>query len=142
MTTSGAELMVALKMRDDASKALQGTRKQFDALAKTVRATGVALTAVGGAITAVAGLSIKNFGEMGDEVQKMALRTGFSTEALSELRHALQISGSDIKSFDGYLTRSYHPKGLSLLNSSLALASNSTAAVLWHHSYVSNRRES
>ncbi|GAH74557.1 unnamed protein product, partial [marine sediment metagenome] len=45
-------------------------------------------------------LSIKTFAEMGDEVQKMALRTGFSTEALSEFRHAAEISGASLSTLE------------------------------------------
>ena len=39
---------------------------------------------------------VKNYVKAGDEVHKMALRTGFSTEKLSELRYASQIAGADI----------------------------------------------
>ncbi|MCF8012679.1 MAG: hypothetical protein K9L56_15530 [Clostridiales bacterium] len=36
----------------------------------------------------------------GDQVQKMAQRTGFSTEALSELKHAAELSGTSIDSME------------------------------------------
>jgi predicted transcriptional regulator len=66
---------------------------------------GVAMAGIGAAILGAAALSVKSFASMGDEVQKMALRTGFSTEAISELAHALQISGSDIKGFENGIKR-------------------------------------
>lgn len=63
---------------------------------KTFRAVGMAMTAIGGGIIGTLGLMTKEYMRAGDEVQKMALRTGFSTEALSELRYAAQISGADL----------------------------------------------
>lgn len=69
------------------------------------KAIGMAMTAVGGAILAAGALSIKTYMKMGDEVQKMALRTGFSTEALSELRHAAEISGTELSSLDAATKR-------------------------------------
>lgn len=64
------------------------------------KAIGLGMAAAGGAILAAGALSIKTFAEMGDEVQKMALRTGFSTEALSELRHAAELSGTQLGSLE------------------------------------------
>lgn len=74
-------------------KGLKGLKGQF---MKHSKAIGIGMTAVGGTILAVGIKSVKTYAEMGDEVQKMALRTGFSTEALSELRHAADISGASL----------------------------------------------
>ncbi len=79
-------------------------KKDFDrkmtgigaSIKKHQKAIGVGMMAVGGAILAAGAMSVKTFAAMGDEVQKMALRTGFSTEALSELRHAAQLSGASL----------------------------------------------
>jgi len=75
----------------------EGDAKRFgkrSAVAIGVGAAGFSLIA--GAAT----LSIRSFAKAGDEVQKMALRTGFSTEALSELRHAADLSGSSLAGFE------------------------------------------
>ncbi|MBA7639677.1 hypothetical protein ES703_47337 [subsurface metagenome] len=69
------------------------------------KAIGAGMAVMGGAILAAGALSIKTFAEMGDEVQKMALRTGFSTEALSELRHAAEISGTSLGSVEKAVKR-------------------------------------
>jgi len=61
---------------------------------------GMAMTAAGGAIMASFGLVIKQFVKAGDEVHKMALRTGFATETLSELRYAAEISGANLGSLE------------------------------------------
>jgi len=66
------------------------------AINKHKKAIGVAMIGMGVAAIGAAAASIKAFADMGDEVQKMALRTDFSTEALSELRHAAEISGADL----------------------------------------------
>jgi len=46
------------------------------------------------------GMMVKSYVKAGDEVHKMALRTGFATETLSELRYAAQISGADLTSLE------------------------------------------
>ena len=74
------------------------------ALAALATPAGLATAAIGALVGGLAA-SIKSFVSTGDEIQKMATRTGFSTEALSEMRHALQISGSDIKGFENGIRR-------------------------------------
>lgn len=91
------ELNVIVKLKDEASKELKGLKGKFGSALKGI---GIGLA---GAATAAVGFgvaSVKAFADAGDEVQKMALRTGFSTEALSELRHALDLSGSSIEAFE------------------------------------------
>lgn len=69
-------------------------------MANASRAVGAAMTAAGAAVTAFAASSIRDFASAGDEVQKMAARTGFSTESLSELRHAAELSGTSLDSVE------------------------------------------
>ncbi len=57
---------------------------------------GKAITAAGAVVTATLGLMVKSYISAGDEVHKMALRTGLSTEALSELKYAADISGTSL----------------------------------------------
>jgi len=83
---------------------LDSAEKKVGGFANTIKkhhkAIGMAMTAMGAAILAAGALSVKAFAKMGDEVQKMALRTGFSTEALSELRHAADLSGTSLSSLE------------------------------------------
>lgn len=60
------------------------------------RKVGMAMTAAGAAVVGAVGLMVKSYVAAGDEVHKMALRTGFSTEALSELKYAAEISGASL----------------------------------------------
>ena len=101
MADPTAKLLVKIETDTKALKTgLDAADKRMGGFANNIkkhhRAIGVAMAAVGAAILATAALSVKQFASMGDEVQKMALRTGFSTEALSELRHAAQLSGASL----------------------------------------------
>jgi len=89
-----------LKLGVDTKDLDRGMRGLKGTIQKHNKAIGLAMTAMGGAILAAGALSIKTFAAMGDEVQKMALRTGFSTEALSELRHAAELSGTSLSSLE------------------------------------------
>ena len=67
---------------------------------KHSKAIGIGMAAMGTAIVGAAALSVKSWAEMGDEVAKMAAKTGMSTEALSELRHAAMLSGADLETVE------------------------------------------
>ncbi len=92
----------------DALLKLRVDKKDFDrdmkgigaSIKKHQRAIGIGMAAMGATILAAGAMSVKQFASMGDEVQKMALRTGFSTEALSELRHAADLSGTSLASLE------------------------------------------
>lgn len=56
-----------------------------------------------GAVTAMAGaavLAVKEFAAFGDAIEEMSQRTGFSTESLSELKHAADLSGTSIEGLE------------------------------------------
>lgn len=86
-------LEILVKLKDEASASLQ----KFNVNFKQMAAIGTAGFA---AVTGAVALSVKEFASAGDEMQKMAIRTGFSTEALSKLKFAAQQSGSSIGSFE------------------------------------------
>jgi len=69
-------------------------------IGKGFKTAGKAMTLAGGAIVGTLGMMVKSYVKAGDEVHKMALRTGFATETLSELRYAAQISGADLTSLE------------------------------------------
>ena len=68
--------------------------------AKSFKTAGLAMTVAGGLIVGAIGKMVKNYVRAGDEVHKMALRTGFATETLSEYRYAAQIAGADISALE------------------------------------------
>lgn len=91
---------MALNAGDITFKLLMDDKEFRAGLSSATRAVGAAMTAAGAAITGFAAVSIRDFAQAGDEVQKMADRTGFSTEALSELRHAAELSGTGLDSIE------------------------------------------
>ena len=101
----------------DLDKGMQGIG---NTIKKHQKAIGLGMVAAGGAILAAGVLSIKTFAEMGDEVQKMAIKTGLSTEALSELRHAAEISGTSIQGIEKGIKR----MASTLLDAEMGLATS------------------
>ncbi|MCK4792807.1 MAG: hypothetical protein KAV87_54260 [Desulfobacteraceae bacterium] len=57
---------------------------------------GLAITAMGAAALLTFKKMVKQYVEVGDMVHKMAIRTGFAAETLSELAYAADISGADL----------------------------------------------
>jgi len=93
-------LEMVVKGDDQCSKVLEGIQGKIQGMSAGLKKAGIAMTAAGAAIVGTMALSIKSFAEAGDEVQKMALKTGFSTESLSELRYAAELSGTSIEGID------------------------------------------
>jgi len=89
--------------RSKFSESIKGAQKETKSLggfiqknSAQIKKTGMAMTAAGAVITGAIGKMVSGYVKAGDEVHKMALRTGFSTEALSELRYAAEISGASL----------------------------------------------
>jgi hypothetical protein len=95
------EAKIVISADDKASNSLEGITGK----AKQLRGAFLAVGAAGAVVTGALGLSMKSFAQAGDEVQKMALRTGLTTEALSELKFALEQSGSNIEGFEKGIRR-------------------------------------
>lgn len=93
MADTIAELVA--KITVDSAGLKSGLSKASQAMQK-FKTAGKVLTGVGAGITGSFAAVTMKWAEAGDEVQKMALRTGFGTEALSELRHAAQLSGAEL----------------------------------------------
>jgi len=82
-----------LKAMEDGFKKADGLIQKHSEKFKKV---GKAMTVAGAAIVGSLGMMVKSYVAAGDEVHKMALRTSFSTEALSELKYAAEISGATL----------------------------------------------
>ena len=82
------------KSAQTATDKLRGMRGQF-----------LLLGAAGGALLGALGLTVKTFAQVGDEIQKMSLRTALTTEVLSEYKFALEQSGSTIEGFEKSIRR-------------------------------------
>jgi len=67
---------------------------------KNSRAVGIGITAMGASVTAGVLAAVSSFAKYGDEIGKMAQRTGFSTQAISVWRHAAEQTGTSIESVE------------------------------------------
>jgi len=87
---------VELGVNDRLTAALKRAQKRLRAFGAGVRAIGARLVAVGGAAVAGLGAMPQGFARTGDQLDKMAKRTGISVESLSELRFAAEQSGASL----------------------------------------------
>ena len=91
---------IKISADDEASAKLKGVGTSMDDLGKKATKAGALMMAAGVAIAAGIFKMADSYTKAGDEVAKMAKRTGFGTEALSELRHAANLSGSALESIE------------------------------------------
>lgn len=75
---------------------LKAAQAKLNAFGQGVAAVGASMLAVGGAATGALVAAAKLFSDQGDAIAKLAKRTGLSTEAVSELGYAAELSGTDI----------------------------------------------
>ncbi len=94
-----AKLTIKVDAKDFNTK-LAGIGQRTDALGKKFKTMGKVMVGVGIAIAAALAGAVVSYAKAGDEVHKMALRTGFATEALSELRHVAMLSGTELGSIE------------------------------------------
>jgi len=96
------ELVGQMKIEglDKTQGQLKGLEKNLDATAKKFKTMGKVMVGVGIAIAGAMAACVVSYAKAGDEVHKMALRTGFAAEALSELRHVAMLSGTELGSIE------------------------------------------
>ena len=98
-------LQIIIQAEDRASKQLAGVSRSLGTMSQQLKVTGIALTAVGAAITGTMVAMTVKWASIGDEIAKLAQKTGFSTEALSELRHAAELSNTSLSSLETAIKR-------------------------------------
>ncbi len=74
--------------------------QKTEALGKKFKAMGTVMVAAGVAIAGALAASVISFAKAGDEVAKMAKRTGLAVEMLSELRHVAMLTGTDLTAIE------------------------------------------
>lgn len=87
----------------DDSKLVRGLRaaeKKLKAFGQGIRNLGLKVIGIGAAILAPLAASAKLFSGYGDQVAKMAKRTGLSVETLSELRFVASQTGTEFESLE------------------------------------------
>lgn len=99
-TTSTSE-QFAQRMKEVGDK-LKSAGEKMSSVGKSL---STKLTApILGATTALVGI-VKKTAEAGDEIQKMSQRTGLSATALSELKHAAELSGTSLDGIENSVRR-------------------------------------
>lgn len=112
----------------DRSKLVRGLRAaaaDLKAFGAKVRTLGLAMAGIGTALLVPLVAASKYFSSYGDQVAKMAKRTGLSVETLSELRHVAKQTGTEFESLEnGFrrMQRSIYDAGRDLSTATEALA--------------------
>lgn len=83
------EVEVVIKGTDKAS----GVMKK---IGKAAKGLGIGIAAIGTAAIGMGVAAVTQFAAAGDEIQKMGLKFDVSTETLSELKHAAELSGASL----------------------------------------------
>lgn len=96
---------VEVGINDQVTKALARVQARFMAFGTSIQGAGLKLAGVGAAALAPLAGATKTFIDFGDTIQKMALRTGFGAEALSELSYAAGQSGTDLATLENGVRR-------------------------------------
>ena len=94
-----------VKLDDKATDKMNSIQGSMKSMGKQMAKVGAIMAAVAAGVTIAFGKMLKDWAAAGDEVAKMAKRTGWSTEALSEMRYAAQISGTSIDSLEKAVKR-------------------------------------
>jgi len=98
-------------------KGLRRASAKLKAFGASVTMMGLKFAGLGAAAAVPLALSVKSFMKAGDALDKMSRRTGVSVEQLSELAHAANLSGTDLKSLEksvGRMQRTITDAGLGL----------------------------
>jgi len=84
---------------------LRSAQQRLDKFGREVARIGRSVMVAGAAVLAPITASARIFASMGDNVAKMARRTGLSVEALSELQYAAELSGVSVSDLEVSLRR-------------------------------------
>lgn len=98
---AGAAFVRLYVKNNELIKGLQNSGQTVTNWGNNISRVGGAISAIGGSITGAMLAAAQQFASSGDEINKMAQRTGASTEALSELRYAAGQSGASIEDLEG-----------------------------------------
>lgn len=91
---------LTISAEDKTQAAFNKVGKSTKNMSASFRKAGLAMTAVGTGLVLALGKMVNAYSKAGDEVAKMAKRTGFATETLSELRHVAKLSGTELGSIE------------------------------------------
>lgn len=104
-TVLAGKAVVEAGVKDNTQKGIEAIKKRFKSMSRSLSKisakTAVAAAAIGAPLIA----SVRKFISVGDALEKMAIRTGFTVETLSKLSYAAQRSGTDIEQLGAAIFR-------------------------------------
>ena len=89
-----------MSLNKSLNKAESRTKKFQRQASKSLSVLKGGLIALGVGIAAFSVKAIQDYASVGDEIDKMSKRTGFSAEAISKLRFAAEQSGASIETVE------------------------------------------
>jgi hypothetical protein len=93
-------VQVTLTAKDEASAKIRNVGKAGDDLKATFKHVALAAAAAASAIVVAVGKMLTDWSKAGDEIAKMAQRTGWAVDSLSELDYIAKQSGTDLNSIE------------------------------------------
>jgi len=100
-----ANLQVLITAKDLASQQLGKLKTQTDKNTASFNKMKLAVIGVAVGLGVAIGKMVNDYAKAGDEVAKMAKRTGIGTEALSEMRYVADITGTSLGTIETGLKR-------------------------------------
>ena len=91
---------ITVTAKDEATAKMGKIGKSTENMSRQFKMAAVAIAAMGVALATALNKMINSYAEAGDEVAKMAKRTGWGVEALSEMRYVAKIAGTEIKALE------------------------------------------
>ena len=98
-----ADLDITVKAKDEASKTLNGINSSTKTLTKAFKVMGGILSV--GILAKGIQKMLSNVTDLGDQFDKMAKRTGETTEFLSSMAHVAELAGTNIQTLEGGFRR-------------------------------------
>ena len=100
MAINVGDAKILISADDKASAKMKGIGTSLDSMGKKATIAGAAMLAAGVAIMAGLFKMADSYTKAGDEVAKMAKRTGWGTEALSEMRYVAKLAGTNLETIE------------------------------------------
>lgn len=91
-----AKLEMLVGLQDDVSKGLESIGGALETVGSAAAVATEAVVAAAAAAVAYAGVAVTQFARVGDEIAKMGIRTGISTESISAFRVAAGAAGTSL----------------------------------------------
>jgi len=89
---------IVIKGQDKASKTMETIGGNAKTMGNKIRKASAVISTIATVGAASLVKLVNNYSKAGDEVAKMAKKTGWSAESLSEMRYVASLAGTDIKS--------------------------------------------